>query len=243
VPVMVPAAPGRRAGKPEAGLRFAWLGRLVDFKAPILAHVMDRLDAMAAQRGPVSLTVIGEGDEAEALRLRSQRLTHLQTSFVADIPVERLNEYLVANVDVMFAMGTSALDTARLGIPTFLVDYSFQPVRGTYRFRLIDEAEGFSLGEEITASKLEQESSLEASIATIAERYQEASDRSYQYWLDTHSPTAVTQVFEDAVRATTATVGGLRELGAFTPDLTSRVVLTGWNAAIGRSGSAGFGTL
>ena len=46
-------------------------------------------------------------------------------------------------------MGTSAIEGARLGIPTILLDYSYKSINGFYKYEFIYEKEGFSLGKKL----------------------------------------------------------------------------------------------
>ena len=61
---------------------------------------------------------------------------------------EELNTILLERVDVLFAMGSSALLGASLGVPTVVVQpYSHERERKLKNYRWIDETIGHSLGE------------------------------------------------------------------------------------------------
>jgi hypothetical protein len=74
-----------------------------------------------------------------------QALSHLQSeklaiSYNLHLDHNDIEEFLLANSDLHVAMGTSALEGARLGIPTILVDASNRPFPKDYRYRWIFES-------------------------------------------------------------------------------------------------------
>ena len=234
-------APAERHLRPAGGpLRCGWIGRLVDFKAHILSHLMARLDAAVTAVGPITLTVIGDGAHRERLQQEAAALTRLSVTFVPPVPVEQLGRLVDAEIDVLFAMGTSALDGASRGIPTFLVDYSFRPIEGLYRFRLIQESRGFSLGNLVTETSFEATSSLEESLRAVRRDYAALASAGVEYWRAHHSPDAVAGRFRECVAGTSATVGEMRAAGFLSPDPISRAVLRPARRLAGLSASAGF---
>jgi hypothetical protein len=228
---------------PGATLRCGWLGRLVDFKAHILAHLMTRLDAAIPVVGPIEMSIIGDGEAAPVLKRHAQTLPRLRVRFMSDVPLEELGTCLADNVDVLFAMGSSALEGASRRIPTILLDYSYQPIEGVYHFRAIEETAGYGLGELIGPHHLEPASSLETLLADIRTRYAVRGQRAYEYWRRTHAPSVVAAEFANALTETSATVGELRDCGYFSPDVISRAVLGSWNRIRGTAPSPGFGNL
>ena len=68
--------------------------------------------------------------------------------FHGNLKYKNLINLLNNSVDLSFAMGTSALDSAKIGIPTVLVDYSFKKIKN-YKFRWIFDTQNFDLAHEI----------------------------------------------------------------------------------------------
>ena len=62
------------------------------------------------------------------------------------IDPDTLHEQLL-KFDLYFAMGTAALDGARLGVPTVRLDYSFEKVNKGYKYKFLFDVNGYSLGE------------------------------------------------------------------------------------------------
>ena len=243
LPVLTDVPVERHAVQSMDTLRCGWVGRLVDFKAHILSHLMDRLDVAAAATGSITLTVIGDGDHLEGLQAQAALLTRIAVTFVPHVPLEQLGNFLDNEVDVLFAMGSSALDGASRGIPTFLVDYSFRPVEGKYRFRMIHESTGFSLGNLITPDSYEAESSLEESLREVRRNYVELAALSYEFWRANHSPDAVMDRFRECIGETTATISEMGARGFFTPDPISKAILAPLRRLTGITGSSGFDNL
>lgn len=209
-PVFLPVPVGKgvlprrtcpRSGRPP-GLSFAWLGRLADFKIHILTYTIERLSAWArTSRTPVTMHVIGDGPEAPAVgRLRVEH-EHFRLMMAGVRSGAALDEYLVAHVDVLAAMGTSALEGARLGIPTVLLDVAYGPLRGDYKFKWLFEADRFSLGDMVGARSFQQGNrSLERIIEAITGAYQSVADRTYEYCMRHHALDGVAVRFLEAVR-------------------------------------------
>ena len=58
-------------------------------------------------------------------------MTRLDNEFYRQLktkPIKstEINSFLLQNIDLMFAMGTSALEVAKLGVPTVMVDATYE---------------------------------------------------------------------------------------------------------------------
>ena len=151
VPVVVEVPDANpRKDAPEGKLTATWLGRLDDFKIHILNHLVRTLDIVATERGaPIELVVIGDGPLADRLQLPAgTMLTVVRRGTLAGAALESA----LSRAHVHFAMGTSALEGARLGVPTVLVDFAYGPVPADYRFRWLTDAAEYELGRQIDAS-------------------------------------------------------------------------------------------
>ena len=61
------------------------------------------------------------------------------------LPAE-LDEFIKSKSDIHFAMGTAALDAAKHGIPTVLLDFSYKNFPTDYTYRWMYESTGFGIG-------------------------------------------------------------------------------------------------
>ncbi len=223
LPILVPA--GKQSFKePERELQCSWIGRIVDFKVHILLHLIRRLDEAVSIAGPIHLTVVGDGVCLNNLKAEAAGFKNIKLTFIANIPPDQLDEFISTHVDVLFAMGTSALEGASRSVPTILLDYSYYPINGLYRFKYIYEAEDNSLAELIQNERhLEPVSTIGHILLEI--RINNASIRRscYCYWNQYYSPDAVTHLFLSYADCTTATIGEMRALGFFKSDRVSRL--------------------
>lgn len=147
VPCVVPPENPRRGRPPNRSLSLTWVGRLSDFKIHILLRTLEQASGFAARRKqPVVFHVIGDG--VERGRIAAARLTHALFSIKEHGVVggAALDDFLLKETDILAAMGTSALEGARLGVPTLLLDVSYGPVADNYQFRWLFESERFTLG-------------------------------------------------------------------------------------------------
>lgn len=148
LPIPAPVAAPRRPIPPGEPLRVVWVGRIVDFKAHVLRHALAALDALAASGdGGFTITIVGSGDHAAWLCDEARRFTALSIEWIDELAPDAVEELLRSHTDLMLAMGTAALDGARLGVPVLLLDIAYGPLHPDYRFRWLHEAQGFSLGD------------------------------------------------------------------------------------------------
>lgn len=183
-PVPMPGVSSRKSELSQGMLTFAWIGRICDFKYTILIHVIKRLEAVSHSLGPIELLIIGDGEYFEKVKIIANELVSsvYKITFLGSMAESRIPSFLVDRVDFLFAMGTSAIEGARVGVPVFLTDYSYCAVDGTYRFKFFHESSDFCLGEEISSKHFETTSSLEAAIECAISDYAAESKKSYQYW-------------------------------------------------------------
>lgn len=202
-PRLLPVACGdvppgdRRSGRATSGgeLCFAWLGRLADFKIFMLLHVLEDLSRFSAEhRVPITMHIVGEGDESG--RIRPQLLEHEYFSIRmrGTVVGPALEELLVGEVDLLWAMGTSALEAGKWGIPTVLLDACYGEVPSAYRYRWLHETRDFSLAELVSPDGISGGTwGVEDVVAVIRsdERYEEASVKEYSYCATHHAESTV----------------------------------------------------
>ena len=129
-------------------IRILWIGLLTDFKVPILNRVMKDLEgSIKTSWIKFSITILGSSDNLKQLKI-PKSLNPEQVIQVESIKPEQLENF-IRKYDLVFAMGTSALDAARLGIPVVRLDYSYKYVASTYRYKFLHQIEGYSLSEKI----------------------------------------------------------------------------------------------
>lgn len=130
-------------------LNVGWLGRISDEKTNCLINLVENADAYSKiNNKKLKLHIIGSGsDENKIKKLRTNenlKLIHLGT-----VKPEELDSYLINNIDLLFAMGTSCLESAKLHIPSVLYDFSYKKLHPDYKFKWLFESFEYNLGQHL----------------------------------------------------------------------------------------------
>lgn len=148
VPIPAPDQPPRAPRPLGEPLAVLWIGRIVDFKRPILERALAELDRIARTSGrDILVSIIGGGEEEALLRRFAGRLRSVRIAWLGERRPDELDGML-NDTDLLLAMGTSAIEGARLGVPTLLLDFSYAPVPSDYVFSWLHRRSGFTLGDE-----------------------------------------------------------------------------------------------
>lgn len=136
-------------------IHMGWVGRLCDFKIHILNCAMKKAHEYAdAHNQKIVFHVVGNG-ELEHL-LYDKESEYFKRDWVGSVKKEELDRYMMENFDINFAMGTSVIESAKLGIPTVKCDTSYVPVSDDYVFRWFHETRNYDVGHRIISSDLEK---------------------------------------------------------------------------------------
>jgi glycosyltransferase involved in cell wall biosynthesis len=191
----------------------AWVGRLDDFKTPMLVHTLRALSAYAAKRSrEIRFTIVGDGPMRASIhpaRFEHEWFRVVETGTLDAVSLDR---FLASEVDVLFAMGTSALEGAKLGVPTVLLDIAYGRVPDGYVFRWLHDSTDFGLGAMIRLRPIVPgNESLQRMIdAVIADRAG-VSIAAHQYCLDHHGLEAVGRRFIAAAGRATFRYGDMSD--------------------------------
>lgn len=179
------------------GLRIAWLGRIVDFKYHILKHALAEVNRLQPELGlPISFTIIGSGDFDAQLRDDVSKLGNLSVKFIEHITPSDLDDFLCKKIDLLMAMGTSALEGAKLGIPTILLDVCYGEAPDGYLFQWLHDRTGYSLGDVLDAEHVVAGNrSLYESIVRAVGEYPSLSDLTFSYFERNHALKTVAERF------------------------------------------------
>lgn len=176
---------------------FCWLGRIEDFKTNILDRVLhDFINSNLSN----DFIVIGEGRDLNKLRARYVLRKNIR--FVGIIKESSLESYLCSNVSLMFAMGTSAIESAKLGIPTILLDAFYGDVPDNYRYRWIFRSQGYTLGRIIDRSYNPESGDLDfgSVISEITDNFDLLSQQSRIHFERNHSLEIVLDGFNEMIK-------------------------------------------
>lgn len=209
--IPAPAAERRTPIAMGDALRVVWIGRLVDFKYYPLTHLLRRLDQVASKVGrKVRIDIIGGGDHEAELLANAGSFPTLELRFFGEMEQAEVEHHLRHHADLLCAMGTSALEGARLGVPTLLLDLSYGPVVDGYRFSWLHELDGYGLAEVARATPgTDSASSLLARLRELDSDPGSLADAAYDYFERHHDLGLVSDRLLDLVSASRCSWGDL----------------------------------
>lgn len=151
IPIASSDAHNHKCFKNSEYLNMCWVGRLCSFKIEILNYTMQRAYEYANKsKKKVVFHVIGTGELAHLLY--DKESNYFKIKKLGSMAKEDLDQYLLDNIDINFAMGTSVIESAKLGIPSVKLDASNGEIPNTYRFTWFHNAEGYDIGHVIDES-------------------------------------------------------------------------------------------
>ncbi|WP_170561580.1 FkbM family methyltransferase [Ruegeria atlantica] len=214
VPIGIEPSPTRKTNyvAPKGELKIAILGRLSIDKVFAVTNLARHLDAYPFE-GTKTLYVIGNGPEEN--RIVPEDYPSVNIVFTGPMFDEKLDAFLIENVDVMFAMGTSALASGRLAIPTVVVCNEIHDYDDDI-FVYLQEAKGFCLGWQV-----EQAPSFDIPIRTCAEilddmrdakKQKELGDSVHQYVSEFHNAKFAADEFLKAATKSTLTFRSAKDV-------------------------------
>jgi hypothetical protein len=155
------------------------------------------LSALALkQKKKIHYTIIGDGPFKNKLSDLDVNHNWFRLEILGSLKLNVLDSYLIENTDVLTGMGTSALEGAKLGIPTILLDISYFPVKGDYIFKWLHETKNYDLGHDITKLDIQEGNlSLNKMFDEILFNYNNLSKRTIDYFINNHEMKTVMDKF------------------------------------------------
>lgn len=122
-----------------------WIGNIVRQKYYSLIRIIDDLKLNLVVNGKkVKLNIIGNGPYLEDIKKYTKDFSK-HVYFYDAVSPDIMNELLISKCDILFAMGTSALEGGKLGLPTVLMDI-LSKNEANYKYKWLYETKGYSLG-------------------------------------------------------------------------------------------------
>ena len=133
----------------------------------------------------------------------------IEIEYINNLYGDELEVYLYNNSSLHIAMGTSALEAAKLGIPTILIDFSKTKFPENYYYRWIFECEDYCLAGEIVDGVLPYSMghTLDCIFDSISKKedYKIISKKCLNYVNDNHSISNFIDILTSAIENTTMT--------------------------------------
>ncbi len=169
-------------------LELAWLGRLGDFKIHILNYSIKLLSKIAFENKIViNFHIIGEGELYSLLELNHNN-EFFNIIYVGGLEKDNSDAYIHEKIHALFAMGTSSIDGARVGLPVVLLDYCYHAVEKDYIFRYLHHTRDYDLGHPMVEEDFAvNNDSLKRMVLELVNNYISLSNQSFGYYTNNHS--------------------------------------------------------
>lgn len=196
-----------------------WLGRLDgEFKTPILNHLIKELSSYAKKNNiNITLNVIGDGPGMASTKSAARGNGAVKCNFLSTMQGTELKIKLLES-DIGFAMGTSALEIAALGVPTVLLDASYNKIPENYTYNWLHEAKNYNLGYMIE----NEDGSMFSSRKTISEIFseliannKELSAKDRKYVLKNHTEVSLEPKLINAINKVDSSFSDMKRYGLF----------------------------
>ena len=178
-------------------LNISWVGRLCDFKINILIYTIEKVSILANKlQKNIIFHIIGNGDKRDLIENISVNNGFFNLKIVGEIEKDKLDQYLIDNIDLSTGMGTSALESAKLAIPTIVLDISHKKIVGDYIFRWLHETIDFDVAHNISPLDFQDNNkSLEKILTDFHEEKESLRQKSHSYFWQNHSVESVSNKF------------------------------------------------
>lgn len=174
----------------------AWYGRLCDFKVHALIYLISELVKIKSKFDFI-LIIIGDGSFRYLVE-QAVLSAKISADFKGSMPNREAKAYINRNADVVFAMGTAALEAAAMGIPTILADASYSRIDFPYKFNWLYQTRNFTLGRFVNKSMSIQGHSITEIFQEIHDNQYVHVNASYEYVKNNHEINHVTSLIENA---------------------------------------------
>lgn len=175
-------------------LNCSWIGRVADFKYTVLKRTIIELKRFAKeQKISIHFFLIGDGEYISEIQSELIKTEFFSFEWIKEVQPHQLDQFILTNIDILFSMGTSALEAAKLGVPTVLLDFSYGPVNEEYAYKYIYETKSYSLGRIITSEICKEKKSIDKIILDAMSRENKISEKCYNYTLENHHIEKITK--------------------------------------------------
>ena len=196
----------------ESLLKVGWVGRIADFKINILNKVItDAFKYSNNHQQKIIFHVAGDGECSK--QLVNYKSEYFSIERVDYIKPSQLSKYML-KLDMLFVMGTTALDSSRIGVPTVRLDYSFSKISDDYLYKIIYEVSGFSLGENLDGQCFNKgRHSFDALMKSMKKDRFALSRKCFDYYNENHSIENSAKIFINYVTNSNLKWRDLKEEG------------------------------
>ena len=166
-------------------INVCYLGRLCKEKTTALLNLAHNLNGIKTKR-KINLHIIGDGSERKRIKVKNYE--NVNFIFVGTLTDRDLDEYLINKIDILFAMGLSLLEGAKLKIPTVVVPFSYKDYK-INKFHYLYKEEKYNLGEDVKSYSKKDNINFSQIIDDIYEKNKKGDigQQCYEFYCRTHS--------------------------------------------------------
>lgn len=168
-------------------ISIAWLGRIAHDKNESIKYLIKNLNSCNTSK-KIKLLIIGDGPLLANLKTFCQDYSNIEFDFVGTIIKDDLDEFLIKNVDLLFAVGTSVLEGAALKIPSVDLFLSYNEIKDDSALWLFDSKEKtlgiLDIHKKLFGAKYTKISDIVNGVIENKEFY---AQKTYDYYLENHS--------------------------------------------------------
>lgn len=189
-----------------------WVGRITDFKTePFIA--MTR--ALLRPGSPIKeVVVIGDGADLPAAK---ERLSRLPVTWLGYVEPGKLDAELIAQADLVYGHATALLEAAKLGIPSLLVDGTYEQVDDdALRAEWLHRCPVAYVGQITQASQLIGRR-IDQCLAEFSDHADLLAVADYRRWQEVHHPDTVADKLAEFIAKGDYTVQDFLDSGAAHP--------------------------
>jgi len=170
-------------------INIAILGRLCKEKTTSLINVLNNFNNLKTEKKQI-VHIIGDGECKELIQI--QKYKNLNIKFIGILQDDELDNYLMNNVDILFAMGTSLLEGAALKLPVVSIPYSYKNFKYS-KFLYLHEINGYNVGLSLSEYCHCANKTFVNIIEDIYEKgmKKEIGEKCYEYFINNHSTISV----------------------------------------------------
>ncbi len=188
----------RQGLKNKCNTNFSYIGRSdVVWKIYPVLRILEDLSNIKFS-APIDFTIITNNKVPFEIEINKINLKNINIHYKLNLSGVDLDYYLFNNISLSFAMGTSALESAKLGIPTVLVNPSMKRINNFYSYNWIFNTIDYSLGQFIE-KKTGTDNGLSMSkiINDFINNYKKLSNACIEYVISNHNIKFSTNIFEN----------------------------------------------
>jgi len=145
VPIIIESKPGQAKTElvDSSKVNIGVLGRLCRDKVWSVINLLDQLEQWNDPR-PKNIHIIGDGEYFDMVANRKS-LNNVRIIMRGTVTGSNLNELLTEQVDILFAMGRSVLESAALGLPSVVIPHNVAAF-SIDKYAYLQNSTGYALG-------------------------------------------------------------------------------------------------